>query len=136
MRAILEICTYKDGQPLLNGMPLEIDIRTYEQIVGFITHKPQEHTEEDLLQLIIRHAVADQAMLANLLSQIRDSTNETKLSIFIPVELNSAVMIDTYAQYLKMAVADHIKKSLDGLTPELRKEILQDIIDDLDYEDI
>jgi len=123
MRIIIEITNYPG--PQLLGMPLEVDMDTYNAILNLV-NEDSPSSQEKVCKLIVNHAVLNKVEFEQLLSQIKD--DKTEMNILIPIATEASRMIYTYAKYLEDSVKDVILKSLQGLSERQKVEILNDIL--------
>jgi hypothetical protein len=127
MRIIIEIMN-PGPKPQLMGMPLEVDMDTYNTILNLID-EDSPTSQERVCKLIVKHSIDHKEELANLLDQIED--HRTQMNILIPVSINASTMVISYQRFLGEVIKENISKSLNGLSEEQKVEILNRLLEDI-----
>lgn len=125
MRIIIEIM---NPGPMFSGMPLEVDMDTYNTILNLIDDDSPA-SQERVCKLIIKHSRDHREELVDLLSQVKDS--RTQMNILIPVSIGALTMVNSYQKCLEQVIKEDISKSLDGLPEKQKVEILNKLLDDI-----
>lgn len=121
MRIIIEIM---NPGPMFNGMPLEVDMDTYNTILNLID-EDSPASQERVCKLIAKHSIDRKEELADLLSQVKDC--RTQMNILIPVPVGALTMVNSYQKCLEQVIKENILKSLDGLPNKQKREIIDEV---------
>lgn len=121
MRIIIEIM---NPGPMFNGMPLEVDMDTYNTILNLID-EDSPTSQERVCKLIVKHSIDRKEELADLLSQVKDC--RTQMNILIPVPVGALTMVNSYQKCLEQVIKENILKSLDGLPNKQKREIIDEV---------
>lgn len=90
MRIIIEIM---NPGPMFSGMPIEVDMDTYNTILNLIDEDSPTN-QERVCKLIIKHSMDHREELADLLTQVKDY--KTQMNILIPVSMGALTMVNLY----------------------------------------
>ena len=133
IRAILETETMDPDfrEPFLNGMPFDITESTFDRIVRYASGCTDVQ-QPDVIAMVIQHSLENRKELSELLNTCNHTT---QMRVLIPVPISSITFINQYQNTLKKALKERIKGTLDGLSKEQRKELLNEVLDSLCTQD-